>query len=91
MKFIYRVHAIERMFQRDISDDEVEYVVKNGRIIEKYYDDKPYPSFLIYASVNNKKLHIVYAKDENESVIIITVYQPSLDFWKDDYMTRKAK
>ncbi len=43
MEFIYRVHAIERMFQRDISEEAVELVVKNGEIIEEYLDDKPFP------------------------------------------------
>jgi hypothetical protein len=30
------------MFQRDISEDDVEYAVKNGKIIEEYLDDKPH-------------------------------------------------
>ncbi|QSZ42377.1 DUF4258 domain-containing protein [Sulfurimonas aquatica] len=46
MQFIYRVHAVERMFQRDIEDVDVEYVIKNGNVIESYTDDKPYPSYL---------------------------------------------
>jgi len=41
VQFIYRVHAVERMFQRDIKDIEVEHVVKHGNIIERYVDDKP--------------------------------------------------
>jgi hypothetical protein len=35
LNFIYRTHAIERMFERDISDDTVEEVIKNGKIIER--------------------------------------------------------
>jgi len=45
--YIYRVHAIERMFQRDIYEHQVESVIENGKIIESYEDDKPYPSFLV--------------------------------------------
>ncbi|MBE0499769.1 MAG: DUF4258 domain-containing protein [Campylobacterales bacterium] len=44
MSFIYRVHAVERMFQRDIEEVNVEHVVNNGEIIERYADDKPYTS-----------------------------------------------
>jgi hypothetical protein len=42
VKFIYRVHAIERMFQRDIGEVDTENVVNNGEIIERYIDDKPF-------------------------------------------------
>jgi hypothetical protein len=35
------------MFERNISDEVVEKVIKNGKIIKEYLDDKPYPSFLI--------------------------------------------
>jgi len=41
------------MFQRDISECEVEYVILNGEIIEEYLDDKPYPSYLVYGAYNN--------------------------------------
>jgi len=32
LKYIYRLHAIERMFQRDISEKDVEEVVEMGRL-----------------------------------------------------------
>ena len=87
MKFIYRLHAIERMFQRDISEDDVEYVIKNGKIIEEYLDDKPYPSFLVMAFINNLPLHVVYAKNEDE-IIVITTYRPNKSKWKNNYSIR---
>jgi len=43
LTFIYREHAIQRMFERDILEGDVEDTVKNGDIIEEYLDDKPYP------------------------------------------------
>ena len=45
MTFVYREHAIQRMFERDIFEIDVENTIKNGEIIEEYIDDKPYPSF----------------------------------------------
>jgi hypothetical protein len=89
--FVYRVHAIERMFQRDVSEEEVEYVVKLGETIESYLDDQPYPSCLVLGYVDMRPLHIVYAKDENNTVIIITVYEPTLDKWSDDFKTRRKQ
>ncbi|QOP43572.1 DUF4258 domain-containing protein [Sulfurimonas sediminis] len=62
MTFIYREHAIQRMFERDIFEINVEDTIKNGEIIEEYLDDKPYPSFLVL-KINNKPLHVVFAKE----------------------------
>ena len=89
--FIYRVHAIQRMFERDILENEIEEAVKNGEIIETYLDDKPYPSFLTL--LNNKKpLHVVYAKNEEENqIIIITAYYPDKEKWSDNYRKRIEK
>ncbi len=93
MKFIYRIYAIERMFQRNISEKTVEDTIQNGTIIEEYLDDKPYPSFLKlgFESDNPKKtIHVVYAQNENE-IIIITVYRPDPLKWKNNYTTRIQK
>ena len=93
MYFIYRTHAIERIFEREISDNDVEKCVINGIVIEKYIDDKPYPSFLVLGYENNdlkKPLHVVYAKDD-ENIIIITAYRPDKDKWVDDYKKRIEK
>ncbi len=93
MNITYRVHAIERMFQRDISENVVEQTVKNGKIIEEYLDDKPYPSFLVLDFENSnpdKPIHVVFAKNGNE-LIIITAYQPEELKWKNSYQKRIEK
>ena len=90
MEYIYRVHAIERMFQRDIYEHQVEKVVENGEIIESYADDKPYPSFLVLGYADGIGLHVVYSKDEEGNVIIITAYNPNLNKWQNDLKTRKV-
>ena len=36
-------HIIKRMFQRNISTNDIECVLMNGEIIEEYPDDYPYP------------------------------------------------
>jgi len=68
-----------------ILDDEIFESVINGRVIEKYLTDKPYPSVLIFGKTNiGRPLHIVcsYNKDE-KMAIIITVYHPDPDLWID--------
>ncbi len=89
MAFIYRVHSVERMFQRDISESEVEMIVLNGEVIEEYLDDKPYPSFLVFGYIEKKAIHVVFAKNEQDDYVIITVYQPDMIKWKNDYKTRR--
>jgi hypothetical protein len=46
-RLVFRVHAIQRMFQRQISKDDVRHVLETGDIIEEYLDDVPYPSRLV--------------------------------------------
>jgi len=93
LDFIYRVHAIERMFQRDISEEAVENAVKNGKIVEEYLDDKPYPSFLVLNFENDdatSPIHVVFAKNKDE-IIIITAYRPEKSKWTNNYQTRIKK
>ena len=45
-RLVFRVHAIQRMYQRSISEEEVRIVIKTGETIEDYPDDLPYPSRL---------------------------------------------
>ncbi|SMP86928.1 protein of unknown function [Epsilonproteobacteria bacterium SCGC AD-308-P11] len=91
MNFIYRLHAIERMFERDISEIEVKDAVLNGTTIEEYADDKPYPSFLCLKHTDNKVIHVVYAVDKDNSFIVITVYEPDPAIWNDDFKTKRNK
>ena len=89
MTFIYRIHAIERMFERNISQENVVFAFEHGETIEVYDEDKPYPSFLILVYVEKRPLHVVFAKDDEDNVIVITAYEPTLFKWQDDMKTRK--
>ena len=46
-RLVFRVHAIQRMYQRSISEEEVRIVIKTGETIEDYPADFPYPSRLV--------------------------------------------
>jgi hypothetical protein len=87
---VFSDHAINQMFKRNISIDEVIKSVEIGEIIIEYPDDKPYPSYLILSYPNQKPLHIVLAKDNVEQLcIIVTTYKPSNEIWNADFKTRK--
>ena len=76
------------MFEREITEDEVENTVKEGEIIEAYLDDKPYPSFLAL-KYYDRPLHVVFAKNvENDEVIVITAYYPDKEKWCENFKKR---
>jgi len=83
-------HAIQQMFSRKITPDEIRDGVKEGEIIKTYPDDKPYPSYLILHYINERPLHIVVAEEKTRSKVhIITAYIPSLDIWEEGFRNRK--
>lgn len=90
-EIVYRLHASKRMFEREISDDDVEYQLKNGEIIERYDEDYPLPSLLLNGFSKNKRpLHLVVAINRDEKrLIIVTVYEPKPLKWLDNFSRRK--
>ena len=82
-------HAAERYRQRGIKAKDVRYAVDNGRIIEQYPDDFPYPSCLILGKdINNNPLHVCVS-DEGTSSKIITAYYPNQEKWCEGFSRRK--
>jgi hypothetical protein len=71
LRLVFRVHAIQRMFQRTISEDEVRQVVDAGETIETYLDDKPFPSRLMLGWKGARPIHVVIADNSaaHESII----------------------
>lgn len=81
------VHAVNRMHERNLLIDNVIEAIMNGTIIEEYYEDYPFPSCLIFGSFEERKIHIVCSY--SDPVHIITVYEPNLNEWEDDFKTRR--
>ena len=90
MKITYRVHAIQRMFERGISEAEVGRVLSQGEEIASYSDDKPYPSRLLLGWRGGRPLHVVSAYNaEDEEHVVITVYEPNPALWEPGFKRRK--
>ncbi len=89
MNLIYRLHAIERMFERKINEDNVNRILIEGKIIEEYKNDQPYPSKLILGFIDKRPIHILAAENfaENQT-IIITVYEPDKMKWDEKFERR---
>lgn len=90
-QLVFRIHAIQRMFQRRISEDDVRRVLTTGEIIENYPDDIPYPSELVLSWCGSRPIHVVIANnvDARES-IVVTVYEPDPDQWEPGFRRRKS-
>ncbi len=81
-------HAVKEMIVEElgeITEDEVKQVLRAGEIIEQYPEDRPTPSCLIFGRTEGgRPLHIVCAPVvEEETLVIITVYEPDPVKWVD--------
>jgi hypothetical protein len=89
---IYRVHALQRMFERGITTADVRSVVETGDCIEDYPGDFPFPSKLLLGWRQGRPLHVVVARDESQNrTIIVTVYEPDAGRWEPGYRMRKSR
>lgn len=88
-KITYKLHAVEQMFNRAITQKEVEHVIEHGQTIAAYPTDKPYPSPLRLAFVDAWPIHIVIAQSSDGECYIVTAYEPNLFLWNTDFRTKK--
>jgi len=85
-------HALERMIQRGIRRSDVLQVLTKGELIEEYPLDKPWPSALFLGWVRGSPVHVVAAYHRNlQKTAIITVYEPSLEYFENDFRTRRKR
>lgn len=90
MRVIYRIHAVQRMFERGIAEAEVRSVLTHGEEIAAYPDDNPYPSRLLLGWRGERPVHVVAAYNTaDEEHIVITVYEPSPALWEAGFRRRK--
>ena len=88
---IFRVHAVQRMFERDISEENVIQALETGEVIEDYSTEMPEPSQLILGYQGKRPFHLVISENtETKEITIITVYIPDPNRWKKDKRNRKS-
>ena len=89
MELIFSSHALKRMFQRGITLESVRAVLDNPQVVAEYADDKPYPSLLLYAMVDQQALHVLVATTDAGVKVIITVYRPDPLLWSPDFLRKR--
>jgi len=89
-KTIFRVHAVQRMFERDVSVKNLLRATKSGETIEDYSAEMPEPSRLILGFQRKRPFHVVTSENlETNETTIITVYLPDPNKWSRDFRSRK--
>lgn len=86
--FIISMHARTRMFERNISTDDLVLLLKTGEIIEEYPDDRPCESVLMLGYKYNQPYHLVVGICEDH-LRIITAYMPEEEDWIEYKIRRK--
>ncbi len=90
-KTIFRVHAVQRMFERSIPAKKVLDAIESGEIIEDYSAEMPEPSQLILGFQGKRPFHVVTSENPvtNETTVI-TVYLPDVSKWDKDFRRRRS-
>ena len=91
LKLLFRVHAVQRMFERNISAKKVRQALETGETLEDYSSEMPEPSRLILGVQGKRPFHIVTSENPatNETTII-TVYLPDPNKWNKDSKSRRS-
>ncbi|MFQ5961400.1 MAG: DUF4258 domain-containing protein [Candidatus Methylomirabilales bacterium] len=89
-RLVFRIHALQRMFKRRISDEDVRQVLATGKTIETYPGDKPFPSRLVFGWCGSRPIHVVVADNTTEhETIVITAYEPDPIEWEPGFERRR--
>ena len=90
-KINWTKHCLNRINQRDILISDIKKAINNGKIIEYYYEDYPYPSCLIMGkSKDNRIIHIVCGMSE-DLLYMVTAYYPKIDKWENNMQNRRGE
>ena len=85
-RLVFRIHAVQRMSERGISDREVREILSLGEIIEAYADDRSYASRLVPGWCRGRPLHVVAAENiEEHETVVVTPYDPDPTLWEPGF------
>lgn len=89
MLIIFPPYVLKRMIERNIPVDAVRDVLENGEVIEEYPADEP-PRYLILGWSGVRPIHVVGEDDPvTGETIAVTVYEPDINLWKDNFTKRR--
>ena len=90
-QLLFRVHAVQRMFERNVAVRNVAQALQSGEIVEDYSSEMPEPSRLVLGFQGKRPFHVVTSENaERNETTIITVYLPDRRKWTKDFRSRRA-
>jgi len=91
LRTLFRVHAVQRMFERNISLEKVHQTLQSGEIIEDYSAEMPEPSRLLLGFQGKRPFHVVTSENPKTNVVtVITVYLPDRGKWDKNSKRRRT-
>jgi hypothetical protein len=89
-QFEFSKHAVDQSILRGIRVQEVIEAITTGQVIEDYPDNKYGPSCLISGlMLANRSIHIQYSYPSRPLIKVITLYEPDLNRWNDNFTKRR--
>ncbi|MGQ9501528.1 MAG: DUF4258 domain-containing protein [Anaerolineae bacterium] len=85
-------HALNELAAEPISVGDVESALQQAEVIEDYPHLRRFlPDCLVLAFISPERpIHCIVAiNDSQDYILIITVYRPTAQEWKNDWRTRK--
>jgi hypothetical protein len=79
-------HAVDRMLEWDLDVDEVEAALANAETVEEYEDGTQ----LVLGRAGVRPLHLVIA-ERDDSVTVVTVYEPDIARWDPTFHHRRPR
>lgn len=90
-KTLFRVHAVQRMFERHVSVRNVARALQSGEVIEDYSAEMPEPGRLILGFQGKRPFHMVISENpETNEVTVVTVYIPDPNQWNKEFKRRRS-
>lgn len=90
-ELVFRLHAVQRMFERRITVEDVRKTLESGETIERYPNDAPHPSRLVLGWAGDRPIHVVVADNPaSGDHIVVTVYEPDPAQWEPGFRQRKS-
>ncbi len=85
-RVLYSRHARQRMLEWDLTTTEVEAVLDEGETIEDYDDD----CRLVLGRAGVRPIHVVVVdRDEDQTRLIVTTYEPDPTRWHPGFRERR--
>jgi len=89
-RLLFRIHAIERMLEHEITEVDVRDVLERGEVIEEVREVDSQMKRLYLHYVDSRPIHVVAIDNEEmQCTVVITAYEPDLMRWEQGFRKRR--